>query len=90
MLRRLRAGLKRRWSHASSNRRLARIAAAVERAAPPPPPGARPVVFFNASTRLLGMSLNAGFQTAAAWALLRWRERRPRRRLTMPASPSRP
>ncbi len=27
------------------------------------------MIFFNASTRLVGMSLNAAFQQTAAWAL---------------------
>jgi hypothetical protein len=70
LLPRLQIGLKRRWLHTHSNRRLARLEAAVTRAAPTSASAdERPVVFFNASTRILGMSLNAGFQTAAAWAL---------------------
>ncbi|NLF52247.1 MAG: hypothetical protein GX577_14050, partial [Leptolinea sp.] len=32
-------------------------------------PGEKPVVLFNASTRLSGLSLNAGFQLLTGWAL---------------------
>jgi hypothetical protein len=34
-----------------------------------PDPEIKPVVFFNASTRLVGMSLNAAFSLLTAWAL---------------------
>jgi hypothetical protein len=34
-----------------------------------PDPEVKPVVFFNASTRLVGMSLNAAFSLLTAWAL---------------------
>jgi hypothetical protein len=67
---RLRRGLRRRWAHTRGNARTDRIAGEVARAASlVTPAGERPVVFFNASTRLLGMSLNAAFQQAAAWAV---------------------
>jgi hypothetical protein len=67
---RLRRGLRRRWAHTRGNARTDRIAGEVARAASLViPAGERPVVFFNASTRLLGMSLNAAFQQAAAWAV---------------------
>src|SRR5512146_1588805 len=46
---------------------LERLAFEVARRAPPAK--TPPVVFFNASTRLQGMSLNAGFSLLAAWAL---------------------
>jgi hypothetical protein len=64
---RVRRGLHRRWLHRQAGRQVARLAADVEAHAPPAQ-GA-PVVFFNASTRLEGMSLNAGFVLAASWAL---------------------
>jgi hypothetical protein len=34
-----------------------------------PAPGGQPVLFFNASTRLVGMSLNAGFSLLTSWVL---------------------
>jgi hypothetical protein len=34
-----------------------------------PDPGQRPVVFFNASTRLSGLSLNAAFSLVTSWAV---------------------
>jgi hypothetical protein len=46
----------------------ARLARDLGRAAPPPA-GRRPVVFFNASTRLSGLSLNAAFSLLASWAV---------------------
>lgn len=57
----------RRWIHSRSNARIARIGEEVARLAPAP--SGRPVLFFNASTRLLGVSLNAGFQQAVDWAV---------------------
>jgi hypothetical protein len=67
-LKRVRRGLTRRWVHARSNERILRLGEQVAQAALPDA-GARPVVFFNASTRLLGLSLNAAFQQAAAWSV---------------------
>ncbi len=67
-LERIRRGLKRRWVHARSNARILRLGEQVAKAAALRP-GEKPVVFFNASTRLLGMSLNAAFQQASAWAV---------------------
>ena len=61
-------GLKRRYTHAQSNARILRLGEEIARAAPPAE-GRKPVIFFNASTRLLGMSLNAAFQQSAAWAV---------------------
>lgn len=66
-LERIRTGLHRRWIHYQSDRLTERLAAEIERHAPPP--RGAPVVFFNASTRLEGMSLNAGFALMSAWAL---------------------
>ncbi len=48
--------------------RLARLARQVEAHAPRPPQGP-PVAFFNASSRLGGVSLNAAFTQLAAWAV---------------------
>lgn len=65
---RARRGLERRLKHARANQRLMRLGEEVARSAPVPAE-ARPVVFFNASTRLLGMSLNAAYQLAASWSV---------------------
>lgn len=57
-----------RMKHNSHNRLLAKMAQMVKgqsRAAS----GRAPVVFFNASTRLNGLSLNAAFSLLSAWAL---------------------
>jgi hypothetical protein len=61
-------GLQRRLAHARSNARTQRLGEQVARLAPSHPQG-QPVIFFNASTRLLGLSLNAAFQLASAWAV---------------------
>lgn len=59
---------RRRWKHALSAARIRRINREVDKHAPINP-GAAPVVFFNASTRLLGLSLNAAYGLAASWAV---------------------
>lgn len=56
-----------RWRLWRNNQRWKQAALAVARHSPST--GARPVVFFNASTRLIGMSQNAGFSLLAAWGL---------------------
>jgi hypothetical protein len=64
--------LRRRWSHARSNahiRHLSRDIAAAAEVAAASSPGERPVVFFNASTRLIGLSLNAAYSLVARWAV---------------------
>lgn len=52
------------WEH---NRRLQAFAQEVVRRAPEP--ATPPIVFFNASTRLQGLSQNAAFSLLTAWAL---------------------
>lgn len=68
LVKRIEHGLRRRWVHGQANLRLAALDEAVRRASPRVD-GVAPVVLFNASTRLQGMSLNAGFQRVTAWAL---------------------
>ncbi len=68
LLTRASRGLKRRWVHSRSNARIVALSEQVARHAPLKA-GARPVLFFNASTRLLGMSLNAAYQLLASWAV---------------------
>lgn len=60
--------LRRRLVTWQGQQRLARMAAEVE-ALSSPDTGAPPVAFFNASTRLSGMSLNAAFSLLSSWSL---------------------
>jgi hypothetical protein len=53
------------WQH---RRLIARLARDVQEHAAPKP-GEAPVLVFNASTRLLGLSLNAAFSLLTAWGL---------------------
>ncbi len=59
--------LRRKAIGAVARRRLARMSRAVAKQAPQP--HGAPVVFFNASTRLWGLSQNAAFQLLTAWSL---------------------
>lgn len=78
LLSRLKRGMHRRLLHGRANRRFRALEQAVLAAASAPEKGAaterpfrdpRPVALFNASTRLEGMSLNAGYQALTAYAL---------------------
>ncbi len=59
---------RQRWVHWENDRAVARMAAEVARNAPHGHDD-HPMIFFNASTRLTGMSLNAAFELLTAWAL---------------------
>ncbi len=59
---------KRKFAALSDRLRLGAAARAVEKHAPPARP-VPPVVFFNASTRIWGLSQNAAFQLLTAWSL---------------------
>ncbi len=61
--------LRRKWNALLARWRLWRVAEAVAQAAPVPRGDIPPVVFFNASTRIWGLSQNAAFQLLAAWSL---------------------
>lgn len=65
---RIRKGVQRRWLQAQNNRRIAELAAQIERHAPPAV-DPRPVVLFNASSRLAWVSLNAAFTLLSGWGL---------------------
>jgi hypothetical protein len=65
---RVRRGIRRRWVHSLNNARILRLGEQIKRQAVPSA-NMRPVVFFNASTRLTGMSLNASYQLLASWAV---------------------
>ncbi|MGI6250555.1 MAG: hypothetical protein ACOYKD_04245 [Anaerolineaceae bacterium] len=67
LFQRARNHLQVRHSHSQSGKALRAIAEKVALAAPTP--SQAPVIFFNASTRLTGMSLNAGFSLISAWSL---------------------
>lgn len=59
--------IRRRNAQAQGNRQIIKLAKKVNQV--PAASGVNPVVFFNASTRLGGLSLNAGFSLLTAWAL---------------------
>lgn len=60
--------LRREWAFRKNNRQIEAMAKEVARRAQPAD-GTRPVVFFNASTRLGGVSLNAAYALLAGWSL---------------------
>ncbi|MEA4907838.1 MAG: hypothetical protein VB089_09460 [Anaerolineaceae bacterium] len=66
-LTRLPRALQRRWKRRQVNGHIAELAEQVARHAAAP--HTEPVVVFNASTRLEGMSLNAAFSLLTAWSL---------------------
>lgn len=57
------------WKRQQNNRRVCALIRQVQAIKPSPTAGARPVVLFNASTRLTGISLNAGFSLLARLGL---------------------
>ncbi|MDD5370413.1 MAG: hypothetical protein PHQ40_15125, partial [Anaerolineaceae bacterium] len=65
--------LRREWTHQQNDAHIRQVAAQIVQHAPPAGPSPdgnpRPVIFFNASTRLSGLSLNAGFSLLTAWTL---------------------
>ncbi|HPH97345.1 MAG TPA: hypothetical protein PKW33_17235 [Anaerolineaceae bacterium] len=63
-----RGHLRWRWVRWQNDRRIEALAAQVKSASQPAP-DVRPVVFFNASTRLSGLSLNAAYNLLTAWSL---------------------
>jgi hypothetical protein len=61
--------LRRRWSHAHSNAHIRQLSHEIATAAQTASTGKKPVVFFNASTRTLGLSLNAAYSLVTRWAV---------------------
>lgn len=55
-----------RWEN---NRRIRALADQIKRSQPTPTGGIKPVVLFNASTRLTGLSLNAAYSMLTGWSL---------------------
>lgn len=68
LFRRASRSLHRRWQHARNNGHLRRLNRQVAQMQPAAEEEA-PVVFFNASTRLTGLSLNAAYSLISSWAL---------------------
>jgi hypothetical protein len=64
---RISTGLKRRWARSSSDRAVRMLARQVAGYARPP--HGKPVLMFNASTRLSGISLNAAYSLLTHWSL---------------------
>jgi hypothetical protein len=60
--------MRRRWEHARNNARIRRLNLAIAETAQYDPAQA-PVVFFNASTRLMGISLNAAYNLITSCAV---------------------
>jgi hypothetical protein len=60
--------MRRRWSRARGNTHIRRLNRQIELNTEARP-GERPVVFFNASTRLSGVSLNAAYNLITSWAV---------------------
>lgn len=67
LLEKARNHLKVKSAHLMTGRQIRKLAKMVVEQAPPA--AAPPIVFFNASTRLGGMSLNAGFALVTGWSL---------------------
>jgi hypothetical protein len=63
--------LRRRWSHARSNAQIRRINREIAEVFEQRPAAGQqqPVIFFNASTRLTGLSLNAAYNLIVRWAV---------------------
>ena len=63
--------LKRYWVHRQNNQQITWLAGQVAHSAPklPETGGNAPVIFFNASTRLSGVSLNAAYSLLSSWAV---------------------
>ena len=66
-LKRLRLRVNQLISHTQNDRKISKIASGIQKNATLT--NQSPVVFFNASTRIKGMSLNAGFSLLTAWIL---------------------
>lgn len=70
LVKRASRSIKRRWTHSRNNAHLERLNQQIEQVAQARTDvSQQPVVFFNASTRLLGLSLNAAYSRIASWAL---------------------
>lgn len=66
-IKKLKAGIRQRWIHHSNDRRLAKLAEKIKNNSKAGKQA--PVIFMDVSTRLQGMSLNAGFALITKWSL---------------------
>ncbi len=66
-LTRIPKAINQRWVHHRNNQRIHKLSSQV--ANHQPPANQAPVIFFNASTRLQGMSLNAAYALLTSWSL---------------------
>ncbi len=66
-LARIPKAINQRWTHRKNNKRIEVLSKLV--AAHSPKTDQAPVIFFNASTRLQALSLNAGFSLLSSWAV---------------------
>ncbi len=66
-IKRIPAGVRKRIIHDANNRRVTSISTEVEKHSSVD--DIAPVIIFNASTRLAGLSLNAGFSLISGWSL---------------------
>ena len=66
-IKRVENAIRRRWIHNRNDERIRTISRKVAQNAPTV--AQPPVIFFNASTRLAGLSLNAAFSLISSWAV---------------------
>ena len=66
-LKKIRAGVRQRWIHYLNDLHLEKLAGEIKKHSKTK--SQRPVVFMGVSTRLQGMSLNAGFALLTKWSL---------------------
>lgn len=66
-LKKVKAGIRRRWIHFNNDRHLEKLAGDIEKHSKLE--SQRPVIFMEVSTRIQGMSLNAGFALLSKWSL---------------------
>ncbi len=66
-LRKIRAGIRQRWIHYLNDHHLEKLAGEIKKHSKIK--SQKPVVFMGVSTRLQGMSLNAGFALLTKWSL---------------------
>jgi len=69
LLNRVSHSLRRRWVHARNDANIRRIGQEIAAHGADSARAERPVIFFNASTRLTGLSLNAAYSLVTRWAV---------------------
>jgi len=66
-IKKIQNGLRQRWIHNANDRRLGKLASGIKKNSKIE--DQKPVIFMGVSTRLQGMSLNAGFALISKWSL---------------------